>query len=88
MRRSYESGVLVEAGLGELLEALGEIAIQRRGRRLGDVEEDSHRVEFRVRGFTFGELDGGDAQRPDISLRRQRQSEQRLLMRKAIKRLD
>lgn len=88
MRRSYESGVLVEAGLGELLEALGEIAVQRRGRRLGDVEEDSHRVEFRVRGFTFGELDGGDAQRPDISLRRRRRSEQRLLMRKAIKRLD
>lgn len=39
-----EGWVLVEAGLGELFEALGEISRQRRRRRLGDVEQNSHRM--------------------------------------------
>lgn len=71
---SYEGRVLVEAGLGELLEALGELSRQRRRRRLGDVEEHSHRMHVGVGRFALGELDGRDAQRPNICLERQTQS--------------
>lgn len=68
---SYKGRVLVEAGLGELFEALGEISAQRRRRALGDVEQHSHRMHVGVRGFALGELDGRDAQRPNIHLQRQ-----------------
>lgn len=67
-RVSYKGGVLVEAGLGELFEALGEVARQRRGRRLGDEEEHPHGVHFRIGRFPLGQLDGRDAQRPNVRL--------------------
>lgn len=71
MSDSYEGRVLVEAGLGELLETLGEISPERWRGILGDVEQHSHRVHVRVGRLALGKLDGCDAQRPNISLRRQ-----------------
>lgn len=68
MSGSYKSGVLVQTGLGELFEAPGKFPRQRGCRKFGDVEEDSHRMHVRVGRFTFGKLNGCDAQRPDISL--------------------
>lgn len=65
---SYEGRVFVETGLGELFEALGEIATQRRRGRLGNMEEHSHWMHVRVGRLPLGQLDGRDAQRPDVSL--------------------
>lgn len=59
---SYKGRVFVEAGLGELFEALGEIAVERRRGALGNMEEHSHRVHVRVGRLPLGQLDGRDAQ--------------------------
>lgn len=65
-RSTHILGVLVQAGLDELFEGLRVAAGELRWVVLRYKKEDSHRMEFRVRGLPFGELDGRDAQRPDV----------------------
>lgn len=65
---SYKRRVLVEASFCELFEAFGEITSQCWRRGFGDVEEHSHWMHVGVRRFPLGELDGRDAQRPNIRL--------------------
>lgn len=67
-RNTYESGIFVEARLHKLFEGFAVGALQRRGRVFRDVEEHTHGVQVRVRRLSLSQLDGGDAQRPDISL--------------------
>lgn len=72
---SHKGRVLVEAGLGELFEAFGEIPAERRSRRFRDVKQDSHGMHVRVRRFTLGELNGSNSQRPNVSLERHKQNQ-------------
>lgn len=58
----YEGRVFVKAGLRELFETLGEIAIERRWGSLGNMEEHAHGVHVRVGRLPLGQLDGRDAQ--------------------------
>lgn len=46
------------------------MALQRGWVILGNQEQDSHRVEVRVWRLPLGQLDGCDAQGPDVSLDR------------------
>lgn len=46
------------------------VALQRGWVILGNQEQDSHRVEVRVWRLPLGQLDGCDAQGPDVSLDR------------------
>ena len=56
-------GVLVEAGLHELLELLGEVAGELRRVVLGDEEEHSHGVQVGVGGLALGEGRGQEGGR-------------------------
>ena len=55
-------GVLVEAGLDELLELPCVGPLQLRRTVLGDEEQHPHRVEVRVGRLALRQLYGGDAQ--------------------------
>ena len=61
-------GVFVETGVDELLERPAEVALQLRRRAFGDEEERAHGVELGERRLAVCQLDGCDAQRPDVRL--------------------
>lgn len=65
----YILRVLVEASLDEVLERLRITPGELWRIVFGDEEEDAHRVELGVWRFTFGELNCGDAERPNVGLR-------------------
>lgn len=65
---TYESWVFIETRLHKLFEGFAIGALQRRGGVFRDEEEHTHGVQVRVWRFSFSQLDGCDAQRPDISL--------------------
>ena len=66
---THKPGLLVEAGLHKLLQRLAVVALQGGWVVLWDEEEHLHGVELRMRGLAFGQLDGRDAQGPDVGLR-------------------
>jgi hypothetical protein len=61
-------GVFDQALRDKVFELLAELALEARRRVLGDVEEDLHGVHVRVGRLAEGQLDGGDAERPDVGL--------------------
>lgn len=65
---AYIFWVLIEARLDELFEGFRVAACQLRGVVLGDEEEHPHGVQLGVGGLALGQLDGGDAERPDVRL--------------------
>lgn len=66
---THKAGLLVQTGLHKVLEQPAVGALQRRGVVLWDEEQDLHGVQVRVRWLPFGELNGRDAQGPDVSLK-------------------
>ena len=73
LKGAYILWIFVKTECHELLEELGEVALELRGVALRDEKEDSHGVEVSVGWFPLGQLDGRDAQGPDISLKWKRQ---------------
>ena len=67
-RPTYKAGLLVQAGLDELLQGFAVVALQGGGVVLGDEEQDLHGVHLRVGRFPLGQLYGCDAQGPDVCL--------------------
>lgn len=65
---SHKAGLLVEAGLHKLFERFAVVALQRWRVVLWDEEENLHGVQLRVRRLALRQLDGRDAQRPDVGL--------------------
>lgn len=60
------SGLFTQAELDEVFELRGKVAFECWGDVFGDEEEDFHWVDVGVRGFAVGELEGGDAEGPDV----------------------
>ena len=66
--RTHIFRILVKTGLDELLECLGIVAGELRRVVFWNEEENPHGVQLRVGWFPFGQLDGRDAQAPDVGL--------------------
>lgn len=64
--------ILVQASLDEILELFRIAACQLRRVVLRYQKEHPHRMQLRVGGFAFGQLDRCDAQAPDVRLQQER----------------
>lgn len=61
-------GVFAQAEVDKVLEGGGEVAFEHGRWVLGDQEEDLHGVDVGIGGLAVCQLQGGDAERPDVGL--------------------